>query len=108
MIVLFILSVNTLLAYLVGKQGEKKEIGLLNAALLSFFFSPIIGMLFVINSPIKTTTKEEKIKQVKEVRKQLTEEEIIYQKKIIKKDINNRIKFTIVFIIILGIIYFVK
>ena len=106
MILFSILLINLFLSYLVGKQGEKKELGFVNAFLLSLFFSPIISMLFVINSP---TSKNGFIKEevVKIVRK-LTEEEIKREKFLTKRDISIRVKFLIVFLMIITIMYFLK
>jgi hypothetical protein len=49
-IIVVVLVINCILSLLVGNEGSKKEIGSTKAFLLSFLFSPIIGMLFVINS----------------------------------------------------------
>lgn len=106
MVLLSILLINLGLSYLVGKQGGKKEIGFVNSFLLSIFFSPIISMLFVINSPIskKKFVKEKVVKAVKKP----TDEEIKREKFLTKRDISIRIKFLIVFLIVIIVLYFLR
>ena len=97
------------LSYLVGKQGEKKEIGFVNSFLLSLFFSPIISMLFVINSSLRKEIDGD-LKEIKVVpiKNQLTKEEQEEQDKIENRDIRNRVLFLIIFFITLIIVYFIK
>tara|TARA_R110000782_G_scaffold21110_4_gene56943 strand:- start:15289 stop:15558 length:270 start_codon:yes stop_codon:yes gene_type:complete len=56
-LIIGVLTVNLLISFIVGKSGQKRELGFTQSFLLSFFFSPIIGLLFVIAS--KEITKEE-------------------------------------------------
>lgn len=107
MILLSILCVILFLSYLVGKQGEKKEIGFTNSFLLSLFFSPIISMLFVINSSVRKNTNIDLLKEVEKVVP--TKEEQEYQKQEYQKsDIRNRVVFLIVFLITLIAVYLIK
>jgi len=110
MILLSILCISLFLSYLVGKQGEKKEIGFTNSFLLSLFFSPIISMLFVINSSLRKETNSDLLKDVEKVvlkEYQLTKEE--QEEQNIKRiDIRNRVLFLIIFLITLIVIYFIK
>lgn len=108
MIIFSILLVNLLLSYLVGKQGEKKEIGFTNSFLLSFFFSPIISMLFVINSPTKVIVDRLLTEEIIKSTPKLTEGEIQYQNYITRRDITTRIKFLVIFLVIIGVIYLLK
>ena len=57
--------INVILSFIVANEGSKKEIGFGKSLLLSLFFSPIMAMLFVINS--KTKTEEKSIEIEKEV-----------------------------------------
>jgi len=45
-----LIGLSLFLSLLVGIQGDKKEIGFLSSFLISVFFTPVIGLLFVIAS----------------------------------------------------------
>lgn len=96
MIVLGILVVNLILAHLVGKAGEKKEIGYGTSWALSFFLSPIISMLFVINS------KEKESIFVQPLVQQLSKTEIE------ENDKKRILIFLFVFLIIISLVAWLK
>lgn len=47
----FLIGLSLLLSLFVGIQGDKREIGFFLSFIISVFFTPIIGLLFVIASP---------------------------------------------------------
>jgi Na+-driven multidrug efflux pump len=55
--------VNLFLSVLVANMGSKRKLGGLGAFFLSFFFSPILGMLFVIASERLTAEEIERRKE---------------------------------------------
>jgi hypothetical protein len=56
--------VNLFLSVLVANMGSKRKLGGVGAFFLSFFFSPILGMLFVIASERLTAGEIERRKEV--------------------------------------------
>lgn len=58
LIILIVLIANAILSHVIAKQGEDRKIGYTNSFLVSFVFSPLIGLLLVIAS--KELTNEEK------------------------------------------------
>jgi hypothetical protein len=58
--------VNLFLSVLVANMGSKRKLGGLGAFFLSFFFSPSLGMLFVIASERLTTGEIERRKEESE------------------------------------------
>ncbi len=63
------LVINLIISTQVAKLGNEKKIGYKSAFLLSFFFSPIIGLLMVIASVPKTEEeKKESISYAEEIK----------------------------------------
>lgn len=56
-VIIIVLTINSILAHAVGKSGEVRKIGYIASFISSFFFTPIIGLLFVISS--KNLSNEE-------------------------------------------------
>ena len=55
LIILIGLIINTAVAHIIGNVAKDRKIGYLNAFLLSFLLSPLLGILIVIASPLNTT-----------------------------------------------------
>ena len=69
---LLILIANIILSHVIAKQGEDRKIGYLTSFLISFFFTPLMGVLIVIASKELTNEEIEKIK-LKESQKYIIE-----------------------------------
>ena len=50
LIIVIVLIANAILSHVIAKQGEDRKIGYTNSFLVSFVFSPLIGLLLVIAS----------------------------------------------------------
>lgn len=61
--------INGIIAHLVGNNGANRKLGYDTAFLVSFFFSPIIGLLLVLSSKELTHEEIELIKIQKEEKK---------------------------------------
>jgi hypothetical protein len=57
------LIINAILSHLIGTLGKEKKIGYNTSFLVSFFFSPLIGLLMVIAS-IEKKVDDEVVKEV--------------------------------------------
>jgi hypothetical protein len=108
-IILLVLVFNLFLSFLVAKEGGKREIGFSTSFLLSFLFSPILGLLFVIASKrleeiiIKPLTLEEKNQKYIKTKKEVEMDNMLYQiqDKKSKEDARNIIIFLFVAVTIL-------
>jgi hypothetical protein len=63
--ILITLIANTILSHVIAKQGEDRKIGYSTAFLISFFFTPLIGILIVIASKEVNTQSQTETKPIK-------------------------------------------
>ena len=67
-IIIIAVIINGIISHLVGNNGKNRKIGYDTSFLVSFFFSPIIGLLLVLSS--KNLSDEEiKLIEAKELEK---------------------------------------
>jgi hypothetical protein len=86
--------VNSIIAHLVGINGSKKEIGYWTSFLVSFFTTPIIGLLLVLTSKEKLEVE-------------LQDNEVLNNNvKIVKPSLLDNIIALLIFVFIICLIYF--
>jgi hypothetical protein len=84
--------VNTFISHLVGINGKNREIGYFTSFIVSFLFSPIIGLLLVLTS-----------KEIQESEKLIEQHKVQLR----KVSLTENLVATIVFIIILSILFLI-